>query len=147
MMPVVCSFSPTSAFLSSTVTRMPACAKAVAHASPAKLAPTMVQSVSVTVQLLCRCVAIRLNERLAPMICTLHANYEVWRFGHRWRRKLAECGYRSLFVTIGCNANHINASSELRPKTRKDQKADAVSRQLHWVVKPGLGKRITSLRA
>src|SRR5688572_31388146 len=44
MMPVVWSFSPTSAFLSSTWTRMPARVRALAQASPAKLAPTTPQS-------------------------------------------------------------------------------------------------------
>jgi hypothetical protein len=44
MIPVVWSRSPASAFFSDTVTRIPARAKAVAHAKPAKLAPTTMQS-------------------------------------------------------------------------------------------------------
>ncbi len=44
MMPVVCSFSPGSAFFSTTVTASPARASAVAQARPAKLAPTTTQS-------------------------------------------------------------------------------------------------------
>src|SRR5689334_14177903 len=46
MIPVVCSFAPASCFLSSTVTARPLRASAYALASPAKLAPTITQSVS-----------------------------------------------------------------------------------------------------
>src|SRR5215813_11583555 len=53
MMPVVCSFTPASAFRSSTVTRMPARASAVAQASPAKLAPTTAQSIAAGPVLTC----------------------------------------------------------------------------------------------
>jgi hypothetical protein len=45
MMPVVWSFSPGWLFFSSTATRIPARANAVAHAKPEKLAPITAQSV------------------------------------------------------------------------------------------------------
>src|SRR5688572_17400839 len=46
MIPVVCSFAPGSVFFSTTVTLNPAVASACALASPPKLAPTTIQSVS-----------------------------------------------------------------------------------------------------
>src|SRR5258706_15724136 len=46
MIPVVWSFSPASAFFSSTVTFKPARASALAQARPAKLAPTTAQSIA-----------------------------------------------------------------------------------------------------
>jgi hypothetical protein len=50
MIPVVCSLSPGSSFRSNTRTRNPRRASTVAHASPAKLAPTIVQSTEVELE-------------------------------------------------------------------------------------------------
>ncbi len=50
MIPVVCSRSPGSCLRSNTRTRKPRRASTVAHAKPAKLAPTIVQSTAVELE-------------------------------------------------------------------------------------------------